>query len=641
MSMAWAGLGASPALAAPPPGAAQEIALAGLAIGTQTVHGPHGLAEPFYPPPGAPLAPSGSFVRVFFSYSPQAGAGSTMAVAFDGRSLGTVQLTSSLATGGVDEFPIPPELIDTQHQNRLQVRFELRAPAVAAADQEALYGRVDNRTLVHYHLAVPLAGVPSLETYPYSLLATDATQPATPRLAVALPAAPDLTEVGAALTVLADLGRRAATQRVEARVISLDQLPAPGTQGAAIVLVGRLDRLSAATRVLEEAGWRPDAQGWIAPDGHVARLDDGIAMTSVSPWDHRTPVMLVTGATTQALAQAAAAVGGPPSASLAGRSTDLTGPPADDLTLSGAAQTVQADLSFTAPAAASGGSGNVVVHVPAFGPTQTQGSVQLAVNGSPVGSAQLDQQGLNTTTVQGSVPGHLLHAGLNSLTVSLRIPPGTGVTSSDGTPVTASLRLPPPPGDQSGLEALPFPFFGPPGQAARMVLTDLTQSTLTAAVQAAIALGHRAAEPAGRLVTVLADDSSVAGRDNLIVVGRPASGGALDELFRAAPRLQQPPGPSDGLLEETHSGGRTVLLVSGPGAAALYDPQLAGQVALVDSAGRVSYPALSDGPGGGPRPSGPLTSRGAGLVGMLILGAALVLLGAVVIQLLHTRRHST
>src|SRR5215471_13057061 len=109
------------AAAAEPLAISQEIALSGLAIGPMTAHGAHGLLETFFPPPAAPLAASGCFVRVFFSYSQQAAPGSTMVIAVNGHALSSVDLDRGHAVGGVLEVPIPTSLIDLQHPNRLQV----------------------------------------------------------------------------------------------------------------------------------------------------------------------------------------------------------------------------------------------------------------------------------------------------------------------------------------------------------------------------------------------------------------------------------------------------------------------------------------------------------------------------------------
>src|SRR5215471_9417982 len=114
LSAGTAPLSSRPAAGAEPPAVAQEISLDGLAIGTMTGHGAHGLLETFFPAPGAPLATSGSFVRVFFAYSPQSGPGSTMVIAVNGHPLTTVDLDRGHASGGVLEVPIPAGQIDQQ-----------------------------------------------------------------------------------------------------------------------------------------------------------------------------------------------------------------------------------------------------------------------------------------------------------------------------------------------------------------------------------------------------------------------------------------------------------------------------------------------------------------------------------------------
>lgn len=650
---AWtAAVGVHSAAAAESLTVSQEIALDGLAIPAQTLRGSRGVAETFFPPPSAPLAPGGSFVRVFFGYSPQAAQGSTMVIAFNGQPLNTVELGRGHATGGVLEVSVPTSLIDQQHPNRLQVRFDLKAPS---GSQELLYGRVDATTLIHYSLAQATSGIAGLETYPYSLLATDASRPASPTLAVMLPSPPDVTEAAAAFRILADLGRRAATQRIRVRVISPSELSAPETQGAGLVLVGRLDRLPGADRVLASAGWHSAPDGWAAPDGRVARAADGMLVMAVSPWDGRTPVMLVTGATNAALARAAASLAAgqsPPAGSFAiaatepvaagqvPRSVQVTGPDAAYLATIGPGA-YRGDLSFVAPPAARDEAVSLSLTIPSLGMAGSRGRAVVSVNGSQVISADIDTS--RSTTLTLDFPGHHLRQGRNSLAVDLQRQGGAGSEARRGH-VTATLRLPAAPPGGPDLGVLPFPLFGDSQQGTRFLLADLTPATLTAAAQAAVALGSRAAGPPLQAEAALAaDPGAVAGSAHLLVVGPPEVATPLKRMDGGLP----PPVPSGtGQVAETRSGQRTVLWLIGSGEASLnravsilYDPKLAGKVASVDASGKVSIGAAGDTPSAGNaqaanRPEG----SGTLAVAVLIAAVAVVLVTLAVVQLLRARR---
>ena len=136
---------------------AQELTLDGLGIDSQTVYGAHGAVEVAFPAPATDPAPSGNFVRVFFSHSADVAAGSTMLIAVDGQPLLTLPLGPGTAGGGVVEARIPTPLLPPGQANRLQVRFALNGPAAT------LYGRIDGQTMLHYQLAQSATCLPELD----------------------------------------------------------------------------------------------------------------------------------------------------------------------------------------------------------------------------------------------------------------------------------------------------------------------------------------------------------------------------------------------------------------------------------------------------------------------------------------------
>src|SRR5215472_14601628 len=225
-----------------PAGAAQEVTLDGVGIGSQTVYGAHGAVEATFPAAATDLAQAGNFVRVFFSHSADVTPGSSMLIAVDGQPLLTVPLGPGTAGGGVVETRIPTTLLDPRGPNRLQIRFALDGPAAT------LYGRIDGQTTLHYELAPSPAGQPELEDYPYSLLAAGATNPA---LGLVLPASPSARDLAAAFRVLGDLGRRAASQHVRPKIVTADQTSWLAAGGVGAVLVGTLAGLPAAPPILQ------------------------------------------------------------------------------------------------------------------------------------------------------------------------------------------------------------------------------------------------------------------------------------------------------------------------------------------------------------------------------------------------------
>ena len=665
--------GGAPPVAAveiPPLRIAEELTLDGLGMGSQAVVAGHGVIEVEFPPPAARLAASGSLVRVFFSHSPRLSDGSTMLLAVDDQPLASVPLTAGTADGGVVETRVPPSLLAADQPTRLQVGFDLHA-APGAPDAD-LYGRVDGQTLVHYELAAP-GGVPGLEAYPYSLLAVGAASPA---LGLVLPDRPTPSELAAGLRLLADVGRRAPSQRVRPQVVTTGQsawLAAGGTGG---LLVGLLDRVPSIARVLEGAGWRPAGGGWTSPEGRALRHEDGLVLATVSPFDHRTPLLVVTGGTDGALAKAAAGLAAPGPLPLAGpyaivtaasgaSDSPGTSPPRIRLTALGPSGLVglgpgryRVTQSFTAPAIDPDDVVQLELTVPRLGGGAVSASVEAGVNGQQVAQSVLEIGGSRSVRVDDRFPGRLLRPGRNALSLDVRIGQQVpGATPAPEDPLAlgrraaeATLSLPSGGPHAADLRLLPFPFFEGSTRGPRVLLGDTRAETLAAAGQAMVALGRRSTLPVPPLQVSPARDWDGAGPGSLIVVGVPTAGGPLDVIGGALPiqiggsgevtlpggRLVMPLGT----LQEAQvpgGGSRQVLWLAGSGgtmlsgaADALSDPRLDGPIAVVDATGRLtSLSAAEMGTRGTAAPT---------VAELLIAAVALLLLGTLVLQLVRPRR---
>jgi len=656
--------------------AVQEIALSGLAVGAQEVDGQHGVAEVLFPPPSAPLADAGSSVRVFFGHDPQSGPGSTMTIAVNDLTLATLALDRSTAAGGVVELRVPAYGLDLTHPNRLRVTFDLSpAPGVPTTE---LFGRIDPSTLIHYRLATPAVGLAGLETYPFSLLATNASSPNMPVLGICLAASPDGAEAAAAFRALVDLGWRAATQSVRVAYVPPARLSSPPTSGAGVLVVGRLDHLPAAATILDASGWHRSPDAWSAPDGTPAARDDGLLTTTLSPWDGRTPLVLATGATDQGVAQAVAALvqRGPlplsggflistgavgvadsvsrGAGSAASRSgLELEGPTTADVSQA-AGGAFEAAFPFTAPAVRRDGTVQLSLGVPALGAAASAAEADVSVNGVHAGSLALGEAARRPAVLRLQFAGRLLRTGRNSLALSVRLGPAAAPATAGS--LVATLRLPPPAAEVPDLGALPFPFMAPSATPPRIVLPDTRPDSLTAAAETAIALGRRASFAPGPYQLMLASDPHVAaGTAGLVVIGAPTAGGPLAPVARdlplrvssaglvtvaGGPAIRQLPA-SVAAVQEVRADGRTVLWLTGRGVTleravtALSDPTLSGQLAVVDSAGRVSLLTTA---GGGQQLSAPdAASPPAIALALLVLALAGVLAGVAVVPLVGAR----
>jgi Bacterial cellulose synthase subunit len=662
---------AAPAAAVDAPVAvAQEVTLDGLGIGSQTVYGAHGAVEVTFPAAATDLFQTDNFVRVFFSHSVDVLAGSSMLIAIDGQPLLTVPLGPGTAAGGVVETRIPSALLAPRQSHRLQVRFTLNGPAAT------LYGRIDGQTTMHYQLAPSPAGLPELEVYPYSLLAAGASNPP---LGLVLPSGPSTRDLAAAFRVLGDLGRRAASQHVRPVVVTAEQTAWLAAGGVSAVLVGSLAGLPAAPPILEASGWKQSAGGWTAPDGRALGSDQGLVLAAISPWDHRTPLLLVTGGTPAAVDRAAAALvsGG---GALAGQyvivssasATEATGPPRAvqvsvlsprDLASFGAGR-YRATVGFAAPPVDPGDTAVMELAVPALGSAVSSASVEADINGSWVAATDLDSSGARSSRLVASFPGRLLRPGRNSLSLEFHIASRAGSTAGVDGPfttggadtATAGLSLPDPLPTAGDLRLLPFPFLEA-GRPLEMVLADGASSTLAAAAQAMLALGSRSTQAPPSLDVGFASGWDGAGDEDILVVGRPPANSALEALGARLPVVFEQTGDvsmggrssggrvritsSVGAVEEVRTSdaaGRQVLWLSGTGpdvlsgaAVALYDPSLSGTAALVDARGHLSAV------GGG---SGVFSAFGPSTAQVAGGAAALLILAVVGLQLLRPRRTS-
>lgn len=637
-----------------PPAPTQELSLDGLGVGSQSVFGADGVTEVYFPSPAARLAGSGSFVRLFFAHSPNLGPGSSAVVAVNGQPLSTVPLTNGTAAGGVMEVRVAANLLSEQVFNRVEVRFTLRAAQPAPAPSD-LYGRLDGQTMIHYQLAMPAGSRPAgLETYPFSLLPAEGGDRT---MAVVMPSSPDAEELGTAFRLVADLGRRGGVQRPDPRLIVSGQVAWLAAGGRPALVAGRLDRLPAPD-LLEAAGWRKSDRGLVGPDGRVLAADEGLVTTATSPWDHRSPLVIVTGANDGALGSAASALVGALREPVAGQSTVVSRTVAAGvrtiqsipITLAapralvpGSAARYRSSVGFVAPPVDPGGGSTLELRVPSLkGSLASPTFLEAQLNGQRVGGATLDPTASQARQLRFSFPGRLLRPGANAMTLEFQLgPPGRTSGDVSGTrpldeSLTASLALPGLPSQMTDLRTLPYPFFSVgSGRSTAVVVTDGEPATLDAAARALLALGSRSADPPPHMAGAIGrSDPSHA--SDLVVIGAPPGSGQLAQLASSLP--VQPAG-ADGRLQEISTSGSTpvhVLWIGGGAeglsmaAAALADSQLNGRAAAVDPNGHVTTLA------GGEEVAS--SAVGVTLTKLLLGAGAALLLLTLLVQMARPRR---
>ena len=609
----------------PPPAAAEEISLASLGFAAQVVHGPGPSLDIRFPPPAASLADSGSYLRVFYGHSAPVGLGSDVRVLVNGQLLDNVPLTEATAQGAVFVLEVPPVALHLDRANLVEFDFSVLAPT-AWPDGPDLYGLVGAQTALHYRLR---ADGDTIEAYPYSLLGGSLFGSlADVPLGVVLRSAPDDQELAAALRMVADASRRLRGARLRATVVSEGQESWLQSARSPALIVGRVSGLPGAATLLRAAGFTSSPGGWTAPGATApTAADAGIIAAVVSPWDGRSPMLLVTGNSDTGVARAAAAVldsrqrvtgheavvsglvgGGPadppdlPLRTLLPEQLAVHGAGdhrlAVGVPLPAIAEPFAATVRLTASIAQSAAGG---VDSP---------EVTLAVGGHAVGGPFNVLAPSLAATRELDIRGQL-RPGMNAVTLNLRN------TSEDVGTVRLATDLSnfqplPAPGASSTFAQLPDPFLGAPGHTGPAVaLSDLRPTTLAGAVAVMAALGSRAiVAPAPLSVLVLGTDQQVPrGANSVIVIGGRA-GEAL-RLHSGAFRgeVLSPPTSADdagsGWISEVRLpagvsalwvGGDPVLLAAT--GRALANPTLRGQLAIVRPGGEPrSLLAVSPGSG--------------------------------------------
>jgi hypothetical protein len=379
------------------------------------------------------------------------------------------------------------------------------------------------------------------------------------------------------------------------------------------LVVGTLSGLPAAEPLLRAAGFARGKAGWTTPDGRAVGPEDGVVAAVTSPWDRRSPIVLVTGVGDGGVARAAEALTAParlpagaayalvhPGAPL-GPAPDAPRPggtltfptigaPGQDIQVQGAGRH-SVSLTFTAPAVDASGTGDLELSVGhSRVPAGQSALLGVLVDSVGVGAVALDRSNEEERAADVRVPGAALHPGRNTLTLDFVLA-GDGAAAEVATDLR--LRLPGPP-SAGGLQLLPYPLFDDPG-GVRVVLGGTGDAVLTGAARVVAALGERAvATP--RLSAGYADAARADA--GVLVLGVPGASTDAARVAEAVGLAAPPPAVAGtapaGAVRELVGGRHPVLWVDGTTAAALTlagdalaGDALVGAGATVDATGRI------------------------------------------------------
>ena len=526
---------------------AEEISLGALGLPSQPVYGPLGTVAIAIPAPLGTLSASGSFAQLFFMHSPNLAApASTVTIAVNGMPIATLPLDNLTADGGTFDAMVPAFLLKPGAPNLLEARFALQPST--GMDPSTAYARLDPQTFLHYQLFGPPGSRAQVElgSYPFPLLGRGG-QGDQAALGVILPRQADAGELGSAFRLVADLGRRAYLQELVPQVVTSDPTEWVQSASTPALLVGKLDRLPLAEDLLRAAGFSPGS-AWSGPAGERIGRSDGLVVPVLSPWDGRTPLLLVSGGTDEALAGAVQALTSPGRPPPSGRylivpsgtpqPAAVTTAPIDQVILGQPDAALQAlgagshsiDLPLLLPPL-DAGPGALLELSLSHAPVDTAGAswLSLRLNGAVLAQVPLDGSNEHDGMVRARASGTLVRPGLNRLSLEFRLAAdGSGSPPLKDRPwarvaAGARLVLPAPTSRQDALQSAPGSMFDHPA-GVLVAVENRDERWLSAASRALAALGSRAvaippietAEP-GDL-----RPSSLHGRD-LIAIGAGAA----------------------------------------------------------------------------------------------------------------------
>ena len=527
-------------------GTVQEFTLSELGIPSRTASGTFPSLAVHVPPPAAALAASGSFIRLFFSHSPEVDAtASTLSPELNGHALLSLPLSPATAAGSAIELPVPSWMLHSDRANLLQASFHLQPVAAGGARPEA---RLAAETLVHYRLSQEQTTSTSrtLRTYPSPILNLAAGSP--DRVGVLMAPQPQAPELSAAFRVVTELGRLSGNRLLKPEVVTATQFEWLQSRDTSALLVGFMQRIPAASLVLASAGFTDRGGTLKAPDGEAVRDQDGVLAEVASPWNPRATILLVGGRSPVGLARAAAALARAPAKPI-GRSYAVLHGDVDQAAESRVPDSTTVEASgetrmqgrgqhtvtfgFRAPAASSDELGYLDVDVRGSG----RSNFSAFVNGGQVLAQSLSGDD-RPRRIRLPLPGRNIQPGRNELTVRFDLQPeaapnGGADTWAAVAPASA-VNLPRPPGRETELRWLPFPFLDA-GSGPRVVLSAPDDRTISAAARLLAALGSRSAFGTPPIDAGYADrPGSGSSRRNLIVVNGMWSSNSLSAPLKAA-----------------------------------------------------------------------------------------------------------
>ena len=515
-------------------------------------------------------------LTLHFGHAHALNAQSTMSVDWNDVRVGSVLLSAANADDGSLTIQIPAAAVAAGY-NKLTVQFYMGISDNFCDDYDnpAVWAVVHTTTsfALTYAAQSPVIDLHSVSSYlidPSPIRANEVT--------LVLPSAPTTAELDAAALVSAKFGQLADWRTLEVKTLPLDQLDAQSTAGNVIV-VGTAQHLAQqSASLLPTFTGSGDALAMQSTDGSAIAKDSGVLWLQASPNDDESIWLTVTGASDAALQKAARAfattsafdrlagplgviLDTPASADVATVSASpdlsytLTELGYQDLVATGSRQqstylTFPLQLVF-----ASQGEATLKLfysHSAVLNPDRS--SLDVLVNGIPVGSTVLNSQNAQQAEFDVKIPLRLLKLGDNTLALTSNLQ--VNHSAQDSTlyctdkyysdswltiSPDSTLSFPSGIGEKTAsLAGFPNLYFGSPSLAnlAFIVPDNVDWTTATTVLQMANRLGHTAKgdQLLSAVLPASAPAAATADRPYQILIGLPSQNAAITQVNDLLPQ---------------------------------------------------------------------------------------------------------
>jgi len=532
--------------------------------------------------PDAWEAQPGNTATLQFSHSPALDPRSTLTVEFNGARLSSVLLTPENAEEGTLQIALPENLINVGYNGlRLNFYMGLYDFNCRDIDDPAVWTTVHKTTTFHlsYTLNIP---EPNLANFPLPFM--DNSPLVENHVTFILPDHPTPAELNAAVTISAKLGQLAAWRTMYLHTLTEGQAQDPTAVKGDLILVGRADRL----QTLRDApppfvSWQGGQPVLIDSERVSLPPEAGVLWEQLSPVDATTVMLIVTGATDEAVLTAARALADegtyPRLVGQLGMVLNVPYPPPTDMVV-GQAITLE-ELGYEERTAWGSREQSMKYTVPLPFVWQIQfestldlhfahsaivdpeeSSLSVLLNDTPVGSILLTPENAEEAQVSFQLPARLFKYGNNTLSVLSDMDLNEGdedhryrydydclapEPKQAWLVIYADTQLNLPGGPTSivlSLDDYPQAFIGPANLSdVTFVVPDSADSTIARAIiQIAERLGHLAEGEAlaPQVINAQTLESMAQPPDYQILIGHPTQNAAIARLNADLPQPFRP-----------------------------------------------------------------------------------------------------